>query len=125
MLKISNLTNHPTKDKAHRWKGEDAGYSAKHIYIRKYGVKPDICSHCLEKKRLEWANISGKYLRELSDWIALCKKCHKRFDRSAQCPNGHDRISDNLYTDYRGIEKCRLCKREKEKRAYWRKKNND
>lgn len=119
---MANTTYHPEGELAHRWKGEDAGYSAKHMYVRKYGVKPDVCSHCKESIDLEWANISGEYFRDLSDWIALCKKCHKAFDRKPECKNGHVRIEESTYVDYRGIKKCRLCKREKEKRAYQRRK---
>lgn len=27
-----------------------------------------------------WANKSHKYKRELTDWISLCVKCHKKYD---------------------------------------------
>ena len=32
------------------------------------------------QSRYHWANVSGKYLRDISDWIQLCVKCHKQFD---------------------------------------------
>lgn len=30
-----------------------------------------------EKNRYEWANISGEYKRELSDYESLCVSCHR------------------------------------------------
>src|SRR6185312_1937249 len=32
------------------------------------------------RRSIHWANISGKYKRDLSDWIALCTLCHTAFD---------------------------------------------
>lgn len=42
-----------------------------------------MCEHCKSttKKRYEWANASGDYLRNLSDWIRLCKSCHIKYDK--------------------------------------------
>jgi hypothetical protein len=33
-----------------------------------------------KKRYFDWANISGEYLRDFSDWQQLCKLCHKAFD---------------------------------------------
>lgn len=30
---------------------------------------------------MHWANISGKYLRDITDWVRLCVSCHKYFDK--------------------------------------------
>lgn len=30
--------------------------------------------------RYEWANISGEYKRERSDWVMLCPSCHRKID---------------------------------------------
>jgi len=27
---------------------------------------------------IHWHNISGEYKRDVSDWIRLCAKCHKK-----------------------------------------------
>ena len=68
-----------------RWKGEGAGYVAKHTWISKQLGKPHFCEECGNKKlnhrQYHWANKSGKYLRDLSDWIRLCVKCHLEFDK--------------------------------------------
>jgi len=33
-----------------------------------------------ERARYEWANISGEYKRDVSDYIQLCPSCHRKFD---------------------------------------------
>lgn len=67
------------------WKGKDVGYTALHAWVRKYLGKPNKCEFCgVEENnpnRFEWANKSGEYKRELTDWIRLCKKCHCLFDK--------------------------------------------
>ena len=35
-------------------------------------------------KSIHWANKSHEYLRELSDWMQLCAKCHKRYDKKVK-----------------------------------------
>lgn len=64
------------------WKGEEASYSAKHIWIRKTYGKASKCERCEGKdgKYFEWANISGEYKRNKSDWMQLCRACHMKFD---------------------------------------------
>ena len=66
------------------WKGESAKYTAKHMWIYSQLGKPEKCEFCsrdgLKGKFINWANKSGKYLRNLDDWIRLCKPCHVKFD---------------------------------------------
>lgn len=31
-------------------------------------------------KSYDWANISGKYKRDLNDFMMLCRNCHRAFD---------------------------------------------
>lgn len=87
-----NKLSESTKDKirlahlgsnSYIWKGEKAGYSAKHIWMSKTFGKPKFCEHCKSKnaKRYEWANISKKYRRKRNDWLRLCKSCHIKYDR--------------------------------------------
>lgn len=33
-----------------------------------------------QPKRYEWANISGEYKRDRSDWVMLCPSCHRKID---------------------------------------------
>ncbi len=69
-------SNHPN------WKGDEVSYGALHEWVKRSLGKPEICEHCrsTEKRYYDWANKSGNYRRDLSDWIRLCKPCHKRFD---------------------------------------------
>src|SRR4051812_22800066 len=59
------------------WKGEDAGYVAKHAWVQRQLGKPSLCADCgtTDAKRYEWANISGEYKRDLDDWKRLCTRC--------------------------------------------------
>jgi hypothetical protein len=74
--------------KSHFWK-EKIGYRGLHIWIdREYG-KPHYCEHCkrsdLKHRQYNWANISGKYLRDPKDYKRLCVKCHKLYDKTKKC----------------------------------------
>lgn len=84
-LKESKVKQGKYKDKNHpRWKGNSASYRAKHQWVQRKLGFPKKCQQCgkIQKKghNMHWANISGKYKRELSDWIRLCSKCHGRYD---------------------------------------------
>jgi hypothetical protein len=72
-------------DKCHTWKGNKAGYRSKHCWIVKYYGQPTTCEHCqtgnLVGHSIHWANISGRLLRERSDWLRLCARCHGLFDK--------------------------------------------
>lgn len=69
-------------EKNPNWKGDNITYSSLHNWIvRNYG-KPKKCSHCstTNAKKFEWANKSGKYLRNINDYIRLCVSCHRKYD---------------------------------------------
>lgn len=69
--------NLPTGAKHGNWKGDSVSYGALHDYIKYYKPKPEACSNCGEKpKRLDLANISQTYKRDLDDWEWLCRRCH-------------------------------------------------
>ena len=60
---------------------ENVGYSGLHRWIRKYKKKNDRCENCETKERkLEFANVSGKYLRDVDDFVSLCRICHHLID---------------------------------------------
>lgn len=72
-----------TSDEQHwAWKGDKVGYNALHDWVRRKKGTPLKCEKCgTEKsKKFEWANISGKYKRVLTDWVRLCGSCHKKMD---------------------------------------------
>ena len=68
--------------KNYKWKGNNASYAAKHIWVKYHYGSPQHCDICgiSEERMYHWANISGEYKRERSDWLRLCVPCHKRAD---------------------------------------------
>ena len=62
------------------WKGDNVGYKSLHQWVSRHKGKARKCIKCNSIKNVEWANISGKYKRDLNDWMPLCKKCHTAFD---------------------------------------------
>src|SRR3990167_3444536 len=73
-----------TGKKQHFWKGEQAGYSSIHCWVRRWFGKASICEGCgvtESTHRIEWSNKDGRYSRLRQDWQELCVKCHKKFDR--------------------------------------------
>lgn len=79
-----------TGEKSSSWKGELAGYSAIHHWVNTHFKKPDNCENCNNKLKLTWANKDGKYSRERNDWLCLCYKCHKKFDKENPCSKRFD-----------------------------------
>ena len=62
------------------WKGEDAGYTAKHIRIYRKWKKKGLCERCKVKKITEWSNNGNYDTEDRNDWEELCKSCHKKKD---------------------------------------------
>jgi hypothetical protein len=66
------------------WKGDNAGYSAIHSWVRRHFGCPAECANCSFKSgsnfKIHWANKSKTYKRIKSDWIRLCVPCHKSYD---------------------------------------------
>ena len=54
-----------------------------HKWVTNTLGRPRVCLHCNrdDKLRYEWANISGTYKREITDWIRLCRGCHISYDK--------------------------------------------
>ncbi len=66
------------------WKGGDVKYTGLHKWVVKKLGQPILCEMCNfdePNKMHHWANISGKYKRDIKDWIRLCVPCHSKFDR--------------------------------------------
>jgi hypothetical protein len=70
------LSNERIDNNNPNWKGDVVGYSGLHGYIKRKLKKPKICSNCNKIKKLDIANISGEYKRDLNDWKWLCRRCH-------------------------------------------------
>jgi hypothetical protein len=68
------------------WKGDNVSYKGLHRWITlNYGsAKQYPCAHCNGKRgksRMNWANLDGKYSRDISTWAPLCKLCHGDYDK--------------------------------------------
>lgn len=68
-----------------QWKGDAVSYGTLHDWVAYWKGRPKKCDECgiTEKQRVyQWANISGEYKRDLSDWVRLCVQCHRKRDRN-------------------------------------------
>lgn len=92
--------NHP------QWKGEKVGYRALHNWVENNLGKPMHCSFCNEtqNKRYHWANISGNYYRNKFDWIRLCPKCHRGYDKNKKSPALTFEYKNAHYAERRIVE---------------------
>ena len=65
------------------FKGDMKEYKRIHYQITKKLGRPMKCEECRTEtaSRYHWANISGEYLMDESDWKRLCVKCHYLFDK--------------------------------------------
>lgn len=111
--KISNSMRGKFGEESRRWKGNEASYVAKHMWIIKHYGNAKRCSKNPKHKakRYEWANLSGEYKRDISDYIELCPSCHRKMDyeRKASergngtmmCKRGHELNKENVYRSQR------------------------
>lgn len=63
-----------------KWKGDFVGYGNLHAWVKRHRGKAIWCTWCCSTIRIEWANLSHEYKRDLGDWIQLCRKCHFKYD---------------------------------------------
>jgi len=63
-----------------QWVGDKIQYDGVHGWVHRNFPKPKKCSDCGLVKKLEAANKSGKYLRDVSDWEWVCRRCHMKKD---------------------------------------------
>lgn len=86
-LKSKNVIYNIGKDH-HAWLGNKAKYQAKHIWLRKHHGKPKKCSNCLingiqknNRWTIQYACINHNYTHNHKDYIPLCAKCHRQYDK--------------------------------------------
>jgi len=67
------------------WQGEKVNYRCLHKWLVNNLGQPKMCSSCftdgLTGHAIHWANIDHKYKRVLNNYIRLCAKCHKNYDK--------------------------------------------
>lgn len=72
-------------EKNHLWKGDKAGYSSIHCWVRRWFGRAWTCESCgvtKETNRIEWSNKDGRYSRDRFDWQQLCVRCHYAYDKT-------------------------------------------
>ena len=74
------LSESRTGERNHQWRGDEAGYKALHMWVNRHRPRTGICSECGEVGDTEYANLSGRYLRDLDDYAEKCDSCHRNFD---------------------------------------------
>jgi hypothetical protein len=84
--------NHPN------WKGDEVSYKSLHRWVRQYKTKPKLCEKCNQQLSYDIANISGKYLRDINDYLWLCRSCHMKSDKRLENLQNKHKIYDQ-YTD--------------------------
>jgi len=64
------------------FKGSAREYNMLHRWVARNLGKPSECENCgrTDATKYHWANISGEYLWDLSDWARLCPNCHALID---------------------------------------------
>lgn len=64
-----------------KYKGDDAGVTEKHAWLRKLFGKANHCEYCHQNKsRFLWASLTHDYTRDVEDYIQLCDLCHRNYD---------------------------------------------
>ena len=63
-----------------KWKGDNAGYRALHLWVERQLGKAKMCQNnsAHSSTRYHWANVSGEYKRDISDWIEVCPSCNRK-----------------------------------------------
>jgi hypothetical protein len=97
-------------------------YQGIHVWVKRRQTYPENCEICGEKRKLDWSNISGEYKKDLKDWRALCRTCHRRVDligNVTHCKDGHELTEENTYYyPNNGNKECRKCRRLKHQVSY-------
>ena len=63
------------------WVGSKVGYAALHNWVRRRLIQPKQCDSCHHKSsKLDLANVSQQYKRNITDWEWLCRRCHMNKD---------------------------------------------
>lgn len=68
-------------NRLHKWVRENLGKADKcENPLCVYPKKRRTAKILIETKTYDWANISGEYKKEISDFKSLCRSCHMKMD---------------------------------------------
>ncbi len=63
------------------YKGDEAGYTAIHTFLRKHFPKSHTCDECGNEGSTDYALIHDRnYTRKREDYLELCRRCHVNYD---------------------------------------------
>lgn len=82
-IETRRINKLPRREEHYEWKGDRVGYDALHRWVYKELGRPLLCDLCgdnTSERMYHWANRSGLYRRDLSDWMRACVPCHKKYD---------------------------------------------
>lgn len=74
-------------------------YNRVHYWLKYYFKKPKRCFACRRSGLIDWACI-GKYEKNIKNFKALCKSCHRTLDTNGgftHCRRGHAMTKQNTY----------------------------
>ena len=96
-------------------------YKKAHNWIRKNKPLPRGCEQCGKKRPLDYANISGNCLLDVSDWRCLCRRCHAEFDNHGVMWTRKFVRYDYLVTKYIEEYPQEALRRLSKEHVYWKK----
>ena len=86
----------PYAEEHYNWKGDECGYSSLHKWISRHKGTPKECKHCGATEKIQWANKSREYKRDLEDWLSLCKPCHGKYDSGENWGKATEKYYDEI-----------------------------
>jgi len=124
----------------YNWKGDDAGYSAIHQWVRANKPQPEHCESCNNQSPIDLANISGEYKRDINDFEYLCRKCHMTKDGRLRELDKYRRLKGEKNPRWKGgnhrntcincgkkvyrtSKRCKSCSRRGDLNPNWNKKS--
>lgn len=95
-----------------RWKGDNVKKTGLHDWVYYHLGKPKKCEHCgKESFWIDWANKSHEYKRDLSDWLALCRSCHRYYDSDSYKGKKHSEKWKRKITE--GVKRNWILRKER------------
>lgn len=111
-MKASAIRGWHVKGENHyNWKS-NPNYRTLHRWVNTNKPKSPVCENCgTSGVKLECANISGVYTRNLNDYKWLCRSCHMEEDgRFCNLKQGEEAIFKTKLQRTRGYKTCSFCK---------------
>ena len=65
------------------YKSSSNYYAAVHMWIKKHKPMSDECEECGRIEKLQYANLSFEYRKDIKDWKCLCIICHSILDSNS------------------------------------------